>query len=115
MILHPHESALRRSYKHSFRAPEKNGPDAGSEHSPPPFVPHKLVAEEKGEVDSVPRLNGKGMMYHFNGIRGKVGQMRELVEVIDQMFDSFHKVNRISKTMFQPRQPVQDDEKDRRR
>lgn len=44
------------------------------------------------------RLNN--IRYHFEGIRGKVMQMRELVEVIDQMFDSFHKVNELSKTIL---------------
>lgn len=44
-------------------------------------------------------MNGK-IRYHFDGIRGKVGQMRELAETLDQMFDSFHKVNKISKSMF---------------
>lgn len=39
------------------------------------------------------------------GVYGKVVQIRELVEVIDQVFDSFHKVNSISKTMLGPRKP----------
>ena len=52
------------------------------------------------------RVNGKGVRYHFEGVRGKVGQMRELVEVIDQMFDSFTRVNEISKEMlFRQKEP----------
>lgn len=45
-------------------------------------------------------INGKNVIRHFDGIRGKVVQVRELVEVIDQMFDSFHRVGQISKTML---------------
>ncbi|GED66378.1 hypothetical protein BRE01_00800 [Brevibacillus reuszeri] len=50
-------------------------------------------------------INGKIVRHHFMGIYGKVVQIRELVEVIDQVFDSFHKVNHISKTMLGPRKP----------
>jgi hypothetical protein len=51
------------------------------------------------------RMNSKIIRHHFEGVHGKVAQMRELVEVLDQMFDSFHKVNKISKHMLgQPRQ-----------
>jgi hypothetical protein len=39
------------------------------------------------------------------GVYGKVVQIRELVEVLDTVFDSFHKVNTISKTMLGPRKP----------
>ncbi|UFJ43064.1 hypothetical protein LOK74_11500 [Brevibacillus humidisoli] len=48
----------------------------------------------------MPFLNGKKLLYHVDGIRGKVSEVRELVETLDQMFDSFHKVNRISKDML---------------
>lgn len=49
-------------------------------------------------------LNGKNIRHHFQGVHGKVGQMRELVDVLDQLFDSFHRVNTISKNMLgQPR------------
>ena len=48
-------------------------------------------------------INGKIVRHHFMGIYGKVVQIRELVEVIDQVFDSFHKVNNISRTMLGPR------------
>ncbi|WP_139489503.1 hypothetical protein [Brevibacillus dissolubilis] len=41
----------------------------------------------------------RGLRYHFEGVRGKVVQIRELVEVLDTMFDSFYRVNRISRTM----------------
>ncbi|MGO0060654.1 hypothetical protein ACTID9_11695 [Brevibacillus fluminis] len=41
-----------------------------------------------------------GIIRHFDGIRGKVVQVRELVEVIDQMFDSFDRAGKISKTML---------------
>jgi len=47
------------------------------------------------------RLNTKNIRHHFVGIHGKVVQMRELVEVLDQMFDSFHKVNKLSRSMLQ--------------
>jgi len=50
-------------------------------------------------------LNGKIVRHHFMGVYGKVVQIRELVEVIDQVFDSFHKVNNISRTMLGPRKP----------
>lgn len=46
------------------------------------------------------RSNGKNVRHHFEGVHGKVVQMRELVDVLDQMFDSFHKVNKISRTMM---------------
>ncbi|EST56306.1 hypothetical protein T458_03040 [Brevibacillus panacihumi W25] len=45
-------------------------------------------------------LNGKNVRHHFLGVYGKVVQIRELVEVLDQVFDSFHKVNTISRTML---------------
>jgi len=48
-------------------------------------------------------INGKSVRHHFMGVYGKVVQIRELVEVIDQVFDSFHKVNNISRTMLGPR------------
>lgn len=51
------------------------------------------------------RLNGKNVIRHFDGIRGKVVQVRELVEVIDQMFDSFDKAGQISKTMLKSIKP----------
>ncbi|MFY0543493.1 hypothetical protein [Brevibacillus sp. H7] len=51
------------------------------------------------------RLNGKDVRHHFDGVHGKVVQMRELVEVLDQMFDSFHQVNQISRTILGPRKP----------
>lgn|GEM_PF-4854600 len=45
-----------------------------------------------------------GIRYHFEGVREKTTQIRELVEVLDTMFDSFHRVNKISKNMLgQPR------------
>ncbi|MDF2681734.1 hypothetical protein [Brevibacillus choshinensis] len=50
-------------------------------------------------------LNGKIVRHHFMGVYGKVVQIRELVEVLDTVFDSFHKVNTISKTMLGPRKP----------
>jgi hypothetical protein len=50
-------------------------------------------------------LNGKNVRHHFMGVYGKVVQIRELVEVIDQVFDSFHKVNSISRTMLGPKKP----------
>ena len=50
-------------------------------------------------------LNGKIVRHHFTGVYGKVVQIRELVEVIDQVFDSFHKVNSISRTMLGPKKP----------
>lgn len=50
-------------------------------------------------------LNGKNVRHHFMGVYGKVVQIRELVEVIDQVFDSFHKVNHLSRTMLGPRKP----------
>lgn len=46
------------------------------------------------------RLNGKNVRHHFDGVYGKVVQVRELIEVLDQMFDSFHKVNNISRSML---------------
>ncbi|MBO8163248.1 MAG: hypothetical protein H0Z34_05910 [Brevibacillus sp.] len=48
----------------------------------------------------MPLMNGRKLLYHFDGIRGKMSEMRELVETLDLMFDSFHKMNRISKNMF---------------
>ncbi|QQE72999.1 hypothetical protein KDJ56_13705 [Brevibacillus composti] len=48
------------------------------------------------------RLNAKNVRHHFDGVYGKVVQVRELVEVLDQMFDSFHKVNSISRSMLGP-------------
>lgn len=52
--------------------------------------------------------NGKNVRYHFQGAHGKVVQMRELVEVLDQMFDSFEKVNQLSRTMLgQPKDITQ--------
>ncbi len=51
------------------------------------------------------RLNGKSVRHHFDGVHGKVAQIRELVDVLDQVFDSFHKVNQISRTMLGPRKP----------
>ncbi|MGZ0052966.1 hypothetical protein [Brevibacillus gelatini] len=50
-------------------------------------------------------FNGKNLRHHFMGVYGKVVQIRELVEVIDQVFDSFHKVNTISKSMLGQRKP----------
>jgi len=49
------------------------------------------------------RLNGKTVRHHFNGVHSKVVQFRELVEVLDQVFDSFHKVNQIGRSMLGPR------------
>ncbi|MFM1651364.1 hypothetical protein ACI7RC_04570 [Brevibacillus sp. B_LB10_24] len=46
------------------------------------------------------RLNGRDIRYHFEGVRGKMGQIRELVEVLDTMFDSIHHVNQIGKSMM---------------
>jgi len=46
------------------------------------------------------RLNGKAVRHHFEGVHGKVVQMRELIDVLDTMFDSFYKVNKISKSML---------------
>ncbi|NGQ97477.1 hypothetical protein G3578_20275 [Brevibacillus sp. SYP-B805] len=58
------------------------------------------------------RLNGKNIRHHFEGVHGKVVQMRELVEVLDQMFDSFHRVNKLSRHMLgQPRQEQKPDER----
>lgn len=54
---------------------------------------------------SLLRLNSKTIRHHFDGVYGKVVQIRELVEVLDQMFDSFHRVNDISRSMFGPRKP----------
>lgn len=67
-----------------------------------PLLPirHRVIAERLEEVESMVRLNGKSARYHFQGVHGKVTQMRELVEVLDQMFDSFEKVNQLSKTML---------------
>lgn len=48
----------------------------------------------------MPLFNSKKMLYHVNGIRGKVSEMRELVETLDLMFDSFHRINRISRNML---------------
>lgn len=48
-------------------------------------------------------LNGKHVRHHFLGVYGKVVQIRELVEVLDQVFDSFSKVNSISRTMLGPK------------
>ncbi|WP_126427689.1 hypothetical protein [Brevibacillus marinus] len=45
-------------------------------------------------------FDSRKMLYHVNGIRGKVTEVRELVETLDQMFDSFHRINRISKNML---------------
>lgn len=45
-------------------------------------------------------LNGKNVRHHFLGVYGKVVQIRELVEVLDQVFDSFHKVSHISRTIL---------------
>lgn len=45
------------------------------------------------------RINQK-VRHHFDGVRGKVGQFRELAETLDSMFDSFHRMNRLSKDMF---------------
>lgn len=56
----------------------------------------------------MPRLTTKNVRYHFEGIRGKVMQVRELVEGIDQMFDSFHRVNQISKTILSTKFPKRD-------
>jgi hypothetical protein len=55
------------------------------------------------------RLNGKHIRHHFEGVHGKVVQMRELVDVLDQMFDSFHKVNKISKSMIGSIRPSRKD------
>lgn len=52
----------------------------------------------------MPRFNGNKMMYHIHGIRSKVGEMRELVEGLDQMFDSFDRVNRVSQQILAPLQ-----------
>ncbi|MGD8191727.1 hypothetical protein ACQCN2_17235 [Brevibacillus ginsengisoli] len=45
------------------------------------------------------RIN-QNIRHHFEGIRGKVGQFRELAETIDTVFDSFHRMNRLGKDMF---------------
>ncbi|GAA4710469.1 hypothetical protein [Brevibacillus fulvus] len=45
------------------------------------------------------RLDKNSIHHHFTGIRGKVGEVRELVDVLDQMFDSFHRLNRISRSL----------------
>lgn len=50
-------------------------------------------------------LDGKNVKHHFMGVYGKVVQIRELVEVLDQVFDSFSKVNHISRSMLGPRKP----------
>lgn len=54
------------------------------------------------------RLNvsGKNVRYHFEGIHGKVAQMRELVEVLDLMFDSFERVNQLSRSMMGQRKSI---------
>lgn len=57
------------------------------------------------EVESLVRLKGKTIRHHFDGVHGKVVQVRELVDVLDQMFDSFHKVNKISKSMLGSMKP----------
>jgi hypothetical protein len=41
-----------------------------------------------------------GFRYHFEGVRGKTSQIRELVEIIDNMFDSFQRVNQLSRGML---------------
>jgi hypothetical protein len=51
------------------------------------------------------RLNGKIVRHHFEGVYGKVVQIRELVEVLDQVFDSFHRVNQLSRSMLGSRKP----------
>lgn len=48
----------------------------------------------------MPLFNSRKMLYHVNGIRGKVSEVRELVETLDLMFDSFHRINRISRNML---------------
>ncbi|ASJ53139.1 hypothetical protein ABE237_26430 [Brevibacillus formosus] len=48
-------------------------------------------------------LNGKNIRHHFMGVYGKVVQIRELVDVIDQVFDSVNKVGDIGKAMLGPR------------
>jgi len=48
-------------------------------------------------------LNGKNVRHHFLGVYGKVVQIRELVEVVDTVMDSFDKVNNISRTLLGPR------------
>lgn len=52
------------------------------------------------------RLNGKSVRHHFDGVHGKVVQIRELVETLDQMFDSFHRVNRLSRSMLGQVKPI---------
>jgi hypothetical protein len=51
------------------------------------------------------RLNGKIVRHHFEGVHGKVVQIRELVDVLDQVFDSFHRVNQIGRSMLGSRKP----------
>ena len=48
-------------------------------------------------------INGKNVRHHFMGVYGKVVQIRELVDVIDQVFDSVNKVGDIGKAMLGPR------------
>ncbi|WP_232699310.1 hypothetical protein [Brevibacillus daliensis] len=61
------------------------------------------------------RINGKSMLYHFSGIRSKVIQMRELVETVDGMFDSFDRMTELGQTMIpikrleKKRKPKKDD------
>ena len=43
--------------------------------------------------------------WEATGDRRELAPDGELVEVIDQVFDSFHKVNNISKSMLGPRKP----------
>jgi hypothetical protein len=59
-----------------------------------------LKKEDLGEVKAVANINGKSIRRHFDGVHGKVVQIRELVETLDQMFDSFHRVNKLGKSML---------------
>jgi len=81
----------------------------GAWHCTPPFplplYPHKVAVEDGGGGADLFGLNGKNVRHHFLGVYGKVVQIRELVEVLDQVFDSFQKVNTISRTMLGPRKP----------
>lgn len=49
------------------------------------------------------RINGKNLRYHFAGVHGKVAQIRELVETLDHLLDSFQRVNTLSRSVFRSR------------
>lgn len=53
------------------------------------------------------RIGGKKLRYHFEGVHGKVSQIRELVDVLDQMFESFHRINHLSRSMLGSSHPEQ--------